>query len=98
MQQPSTPFLETAAEALTSRGFLTDEHEVVTRRGELAASPDQLEQALQQAGHATRLAGITLEHPALGRVGALWNRDVFDSEAAARDAIRNWLDVNFDQT
>ncbi|WP_419899065.1 hypothetical protein [Roseomonas sp. USHLN139] len=95
---PSETPLQTAAAALTSRGFLTDEHEVVDRRGQLAAAPEALEQALREAGHATRLQGITLEHQAMGRVGAVWNRDVFDSEAAARDAIRNWLDVNFDQS
>ncbi|ONG50083.1 hypothetical protein BKE38_19565 [Pseudoroseomonas deserti] len=90
--------LQTAAAALTGRGFLTDEHEVVDRRGQLAAAPEALEQALRQAGHATRLQGITLEHPSLGRVGAVWNRDIFADEAAAKDAIRNWLDVNFDQS
>jgi hypothetical protein len=96
--QHSPEFLETAAEALTTRGFLTDEHEVVEERGALAGAPQQFEEALRGAGHAMQLSAITLEHSSLGQVGGVWNHAVFADEAVARDAIRNWLDVNFDQT
>lgn len=99
LQSLLTPsFLETAALALAQRGFLTDEHEVVTERGQLAQHPQQVEAALRGAGHAMPLRGLILEHPVLGRVGCLYNREVFEDEAAAQDAIRNWLTVNFDQT
>lgn len=92
------PFLRGAAEALARTGFLSDEHDFVPVRGVLAAHPAEIEAALRQRGHTVSLRPITLRHDAMGEETLLYNTRIFAEEAAARDAIRNWLDLSFDQS
>ena len=92
------PFLQGAAAALTRTGFLSDEHDFVPVRGVLAQHPAEIEAALRERGHAVSLCPISLQHDAVGQQRLLYNREVFGDEAAARDAIRNWLDLSFDQS
>lgn len=91
-------FLQGAAEALMRTGFLSDEHDFVPVRGVLAEHPQAIEAALRERGHAVSLHRITLQHDVMGPQTLLYNREVFAEEAAARDAIRNWLDLSFDQS
>ncbi len=92
------PFLEGAAEALTRTGFLSDEHDFVPVRGMLARHGPEIEAALRGHGHEVSLLPITLQHDAMGELTLLYNSRVFAEEAAARDAIRDWLDLSFDQS
>ncbi|EFH11386.1 hypothetical protein [Teichococcus cervicalis] len=103
MDQPlaallTEPFLEGAAEALTRTGFLSDEHDFVGVRDVLARHPTEIEAALRQRGHAVSLHPVTVQHDALGPQTLLYNSEVFAGEAAARDAIRSWMDLSFDQS